>query len=73
MLLHLDTKAKFRAKFFTLSSHLQGFAETDTWLSIAIKIIKAAMKGRIIGSASDKMSIILFGTVSNRDESHILK
>ncbi len=42
---------------------LQGFEQTDTWLSIAIKIVKAHLKSCIISSSADQAAVILYGTV----------
>jgi len=41
----------------------QGFESTDTWLSIAIKIVKAHLKSYIISSSADQAAIVLYGTV----------
>ena len=41
----------------------QGFAPTDTWLSIAIKIVKAHLKSYIISSSADQAAVVLYGTV----------
>ena len=45
---------------------MQGFNKDDTWFSICIKIIKAIMKNRIIGSPTDQIAVILYGTVQHR-------
>ena len=46
-----------------ISPLAQGFESTDTWLSIAIKIVKAHLKSYIISSSADQAAIVLYGTV----------
>lgn len=42
---------------------LQGYDPDDTWLEIALKIIKGLFKEHIICSPSDSLALVFFGTV----------
>lgn len=43
---------------------LQGFSPSDTWFDISVRVAREIMKSHIIGSASDKMAVIFYGTVN---------
>eukprot|EP00884_Botryococcus_braunii_P020491 jgi/Botrbrau1/7125/Bobra.0143s0005.1 len=43
-------------------SGLQGISPKDTWFDVAVKIARETIKSHIIGSASDKMAVIFYGT-----------
>lgn len=42
---------------------LQGIEKSDTWFGIALKVVRAMLKKKIISSPNDQTAVILYGTV----------
>ena len=43
---------------------LQGVYQESTWFSVALQIVAADLKRRIISSPKDEIAVILYGTAS---------
>ncbi len=43
---------------------LQGFAESDRWFDVAVKVAKEFIKSHIISSDNDRIGVVFYGAVS---------
>lgn len=42
--------------------HMQDF-ENNSWLEVAIKVVREVLKMRIISSDNDQLAVVFYGTV----------
>jgi Ku70/Ku80 N-terminal alpha/beta domain len=43
----------------------QGIELSDTWFGIALKVVRATLKQKIISSPNDQSAVVLYGTVGD--------
>lgn len=51
--------------FICLPYISQGIEPTDTWFGIALKVVRATLKQKIISSPNDQSAVVLYGTVGD--------